>query len=66
MRYNKNHDPNTGRFCSGNGLTVDGKSDIISNELLNKAIQEGTISTKLDKRKQGAHIKGNSEYLSRI
>lgn len=47
-------------------MTADGKSDIISNELLNKAIQEGTISTKLDKRKQGAHIKGNSEYLSRI
>lgn len=29
LRYNPNHDPKTGRFCSGNGLTGGGSGGII-------------------------------------
>lgn len=47
-------------------LTTTDEGDIINNKLLEQAKRDGTISTKLDKVKQGAHIKGNPEYEKRV
>lgn len=47
-------------------LTTIDEGDIINNKLLEQAKRDGTISTKLDKVKQGAHIKGNPEYEKRV
>lgn len=69
--FNENHDPENGRFTSGgnSGLTNPSGNDKIKlndNEILKKAIADGTVSTKLDKKKQGAHVKGNPMYEERI
>lgn len=71
VRFNENHDPESGRFTSGenSGLTNPSGNDKIKsndNEILQRAIADGTVSTKLDKKKQGAHVKGNPEYEKRV
>lgn len=44
------------------GLTSGGKDDIIRDERLTKAIEEGQISLKLNPEKQNPHIYGSSAY----
>lgn len=71
VRFNENHDPESGRFTSGenSGLTNPSGNDKIkldNNEILKNAIADGTVSTKLDKKKQGAHVKGNPMYEERV
>lgn len=74
VRYRPDQKRNeAGRFAQENGggnpknegLTNGNGSDTIKKEF-ELAIESGKISTKLDKKKQGAHIKGNPAYEDRI
>lgn len=80
LRYNHNHD-SKGRFASGSGgggsakknVDKSDESGIIDNgksnsdrEELKKAIENGTLKTKLDKKAQSAHKLGSEEYNKRI
>ena len=62
LRYNPYHDPGNGRFTGGGGggTAEDAKSE------LKAKIENGELSTKLDKDKQGEHIIGNPGYKRRI
>ncbi len=58
LRFNPNHDPENGRFTSGNGVDKSSGSGIIKNE-----IDKGNISLEINHEKQSRHIKGSSEYV---
>lgn len=62
LGFNKSTAQKAVHAAKKNGLTSGGKDDIIRDERLTKAIEEGQISLKLNPEKQNPHIYGSSAY----